>query len=110
MLWKDGENIENNIYFCYYRDNMQKIPMHIYVDPETAQFYKEYAKKKSTSFTVLIKDLLEKNKKQIQNKKQQVDKNKYSLFLQTIKKIQKQFAQTPYYHPELTDDQLLYGK
>lgn len=93
---------------------MLKIPMQIYLDPETVVFYKNLARKKRSTFAGTIRYVLEKER---QEEKERGKKSKKSTiespsqkFLKNVKEAQVILKDQPYHSPELTNDELLYGK
>lgn len=95
-----------------------KIPMQVYFDQETIEFYKQYARQQGKSFAELMRDILKKEKEKIKitnnvvskHIKENKETDRYEVLKKSIKKLQQKFKNAPYYQPELTDDELLYGK
>lgn len=95
---------------------MLKQPMQVYFDHEMVAFYKEMAKKQGISFAALVREVLEKEAEVIKKaqflRKGRKDEKKdpYISLLETIRLARKKFGKGKYYHPELTDDELIYGR
>lgn len=89
--------------------------MQVYFDPDIAQFFKEYAKKKEISFAQVIREAMLEKKIKLEKKSGKAKsfskkmKEPYKSLFANIKKIEEEFKDAPYYHPKLSDDQLLYG-
>ena len=88
--------------------------MQIYLDPDTVEFYKQYARKEGTSFAEAIRVVVEEKRKKIEKKvhkkKKALSKKKEHPIMGFIRDAERKFKHTKYYHPELSDDELLYGK
>jgi len=94
-----------------------RIPMQVYFDQEIIEFYKEYARQQGKSFAGLMREILKERKTKIHEiqagkmmKLQGKKEDAYQSFMDSIKDMRKKFKNAPYHHPELTDDELLYGK
>lgn len=89
--------------------------MQIYFDPDVAQFFREYAKTKERSFAQVIREAVLEKKKKLEKKSGKMKlfpkkiKEPYKSLFANLKKIEEEFRDAPYHHPELSDDKLLYG-
>ena len=89
--------------------------MQIYFDPDVAQFFREYAKKKDRSFAQIIREAVLEKKIKLEKKSVKMKlvlkkmNEPYKSLLTKLKKIEEEFRDAPYYHPKLSDDELLYG-
>lgn len=95
-----------------------RIPMQVYFDQEIIEFYKEYARQEGKSFAAIIRKLLEEYKEKIPKEEKSAKRGKglnerqklTHSFIKTIQEGRKKFSKTRYYFPELTDNELMYGK
>lgn len=88
--------------------------MQVYFDAETIEFYKAYARQQGKSFAELMRDILN-EKQSLLVKKQKIPKkrkleDRYQALLDSINKLNKKFSKVKYHYPEISDDELLYGK
>lgn len=93
--------------------SMNKIPMQVYFDPETAQFYKDYAKSVGKSFAQVIREITQEKKKEIQTKKAAKGlekKAKIHPLLKALEEIKLERKNSRDHYPDKTDDDLLYGE
>jgi hypothetical protein len=99
-----------------------RIPMQVYFDAETIEFYKEYARQQGKSFAELMRNILNERKttiakslinskrnndfkKNITNKEQIINNNP---IMQAFVKAKKSLKNIEYHFENLTDDELLY--
>ncbi len=93
-----------------------RIPMQVYFDQETIEFYKAYARQQGKSFAELMRDILKKEKEKMINNvvskhiETRKKADRYEALKKSIEKLQYKFRKAKYYYPDLTDDELLYGK
>lgn len=89
--------------------NMNRIPMQVYFDPETAAFYKDYAKSVGKSFAEVIREVTNEKKKEIKFERKKIRKTVHPLF-KVLEEVRKNLKGTKYYYKDLSDDELLYGR
>lgn len=86
---------------------MQKIPMQIYVDQESVEFYKNYAAKRAISFAAAIREALK--DKQESLLRVTIHKKATHPLLTAIANAQAALSGVTYHHPNKQDDELIYG-
>ncbi|MDO8609944.1 MAG: hypothetical protein Q7R95_05310 [bacterium] len=92
-----------------------KIPMQVYFDAETIEFYKQYARQQGKSFAALIREIVDEKKIIITKfpaKIKKIDKIKKNInnssIMQAFTKAEKSLKNIEYHFENLTDDELLY--
>ena len=92
---------------------MNKIPIQIYFDPDTAAFYKGYAASMGKSFAEVIRTIAQEKKREIvasKNFKKMVKKKQFKHpMLQALDEVTKKLKDSHYYYPDKSDDELIYG-
>lgn len=80
---------------------MNRIPMQIYFDPDTVEFYKQYAREEGKSFTEVIRQAVAEKKEKLKKQK------KEHPFVSFIYDMRRKYKNKKTYYKNLSDDELL---